>query len=132
MNTTQEKIDSALTMFQDLEEADKKNTVLHDVELSNASHTVVNFLVNLANKTTKNDSNATKFKKGVNILLQLLKRYNQAIKELANYERKAVYYQMKYEGVIEQEAVNDSIMQNVQRLLDERDELKQKLSKYEN
>lgn len=129
---TQEKIDSALTMFQDLEEADKKNTVLHDVELSNASHTVVNFLVNLANKTTKNDSNATKFKKGVNILLQLLKRYNQAIKELANYERKAVYYQMKYEGVIEQEAVNDSIMQNVQRLLDERDELKQKLSKYEN
>lgn len=122
---TEEKIDKALDMFQLLEEDQKKNGILRDIELSNASNMVLGFMKDLADKSTKNDSNALKYKEGVGVLIKLLKRYIGLYKLIDNYDKRAVYWQMKYEGVRDMEAVQEKILDNAIMFSDKLDKCEQ-------
>lgn len=129
---TEERIDNALDDFQLLQNQTNKNQLMNEYFLQREGYSALMFQVELMNNSKRNDSNALKFKSSVNILQQLYKAFKTLLNESSNFERKAVYYQMKYEGVMQQESINDNIMQNVNRLLTENDELKDKLKQYEN
>ena len=129
---TEERIDNALDDFQLLQNQTNKNQLMNEYFLQREGYSALMFQVELMNNSKRNDSNALKFKSSVNILQQLYKAFKTLLNESSNFERKAVYYQMKYEGVMQQESINENIMQNVNRLLTERDELQDKLKQYEN
>lgn len=130
--TAQDKIDTALNDFQFLEDQTKQNNLVNEYFLQRAGYNALMFQVDLANKSKRNDSNALKFKDSVNILQQLFKAFKTLLNDSSNFERKAFYYQMKYEGVKEQESINENIMENVNRLLTENERLNEKLKQYEN
>jgi len=129
---TQEKIDKSLNDFQLLENERKQNSLVNEYFLQRAGYSALKFQIDLVNSSNRNDSNAVKFKSSVNVLQQLFKAFKTLLNESSNYERRAFYYQMKYEGVKDQEAVNENILENVNRLLNENEQLKQKLKQYEN
>ncbi len=123
--TNEDKINKALEDFQFLEEQDKENVMIGEYALYQAGLGALKFQVDLANKSTRNDSNAVKFKSSTNIFIQLLKAYKSLLDKAQNYERKAFYYKMKYDSVMEQEKMQQNLLDSISRLMDENDRLQQ-------
>lgn len=129
--TTDEKIDQALEDFQFLEEQDKENVMIEEYLLYKAATNALKFQVDLLTKASRNDSNALKFKSSTNVLIQLLKAYKKGLDKAQNYERQAFYWKMKYEGVMEEEKMQEILKENLKRLLNENERLIDKIETLE-
>ncbi len=123
--TNEDKINTALEDFQFLEEQDKENSMVNEQILYRTAHKSLMFQIDLINKSTRNDSNATNFKSSVNVLMQFYKAAKGVLNESINNEKKAFYWKMKYDGVIEQEKINQNLLDSIAILMDENDRLQQ-------
>lgn len=121
--TTEERIDKSLNDFEFLENQHREDELIKEFDLMQLSKTVLGGFKNLADKSKKNDSNALNFKNGINILIKLLNAYSGLLNKSRNYERKALYYKMKYDSVIDQEEVNRNIIKHASDVMEERDRL---------
>lgn len=120
---TEEQIHKALEDFQLLENQDKENVMVKEYLLYKASMNALKFQLDLIAKTSRNDSDALKFKSSTNTLVQLVTAYKKDLDKAQNYERQAFYWKMKYEGVVEEEKMQDILKKNLHRLLEENERL---------
>lgn len=128
---TEEKIYNALEDFQFLENQDKENVMVGEYFLYRASMNALKFQLDLIANTSRNDSNAVKFKSSTNVLMQLLKAYKKDLDKGQNYERQAFYWKMLYEGVVEEEKMQEILKENLVRLLNENERLLDKIQTLE-
>ena len=127
----EEKIDKALEDFQFLEEQDRENVMVNEQVLLRTAYKALDFQQGLAEKGNESNPNASKFKSSVNILIQFYKMSKECLNQSSNFEKKAFYWKMKYDSVVQEEEMQEILKENLQRLLDENERLLDKIQTLE-
>ena len=127
METTEQKIDRALNEYQELQDQNNDNQIIQELQIAEASNTVLGTFLHWASETKQENERSQKFKQGLDVLVGLLRKYNTFMSQIHNEQRKTFYWQMKYEGVKDMEAAQEKMLESLSRLLDENQELKEQL-----
>lgn len=126
MNKTQQALDN-YDLFKKHEE---EVSFFNEYNLLMASNGVLTEWKEKANRLDLSVSKNVKLKNDVDILINLFKAYKLLKMDFDNIQARSVYYKMKYEGVKQEEEMQEFLKNQLQKLLDENEELKKNKKKY--